>query len=142
MSEIIFKRPDEGEPLGKGRLILGMDELTMLEYTLDATSEAGEPHIHKRHVDAFLVLDGELEFPTGPGRSLRAPAGSLVVAPPGVVHAFPRAVTQRARFLNVHAPGGFHNTLRELLEVRATGREPTPELQQRHDGFPTAWPAP
>jgi quercetin dioxygenase-like cupin family protein len=141
MGEIIFMGPDEGEVLGKGRLILGLDQLTLLEYTLDATHEADRTHIHKRHVDAFFVIDGELEFQIGQERSLRAPAGSLVAAPPGVVHAFPRAATQRARFLNLHAPGGFHNTLRELLEVRSTGREPTQELRQRHDGFPTPWPA-
>ncbi len=141
MDELVFIRPDEGEQLGQGLLRVGRDEVTVLEYTLDAAAEAGEPHIHKRHVDAFFVLEGELEFPTGTGQSMRAPAGSLVLAAPGVVHAFPRAVTERARFLNIHAPGGFHRTLRELLEVRAQGKEPSAELRKRHDGFPMAWRA-
>jgi quercetin dioxygenase-like cupin family protein len=139
MDELVLIRPDEGEQLGQGILRVGRDEVTVLEYTLDAAAEAGEPHIHKRHVDAFFVLEGELEFPTGTGRSMRAPVGSLVLAAPGVVHAFPRAVTERARFLNIHAPGGFHRTLRELLEVRARGLEPSAELRERHDGFPLAW---
>ncbi len=140
MEELIFIRPDEGEPLGAGLLRVGRDEITVLEYTLDAAAEAGEPHIHRRQIDAFFVLEGELEFPTGTGQSLRAAAGSLLLAPPGVVHAFPRAVTNRARFLNIHAPGGFHRTLRELLEVRAKGQEPSPDLRERHDGFPVEWP--
>jgi quercetin dioxygenase-like cupin family protein len=142
MGNIIFSGPNDGEPVGRGLLRVGADELTVLEYTLEAGSEAGEPHVHRRHADAFLVIEGELEFPTGPERTLRAPAGSLVVAPPGVVHAFPRALTERARFLNVHAPGGFHRTLRELIEIRESGQEPTPEFQERHDGFPAPWPAP
>lgn len=135
---MIFIRPDEGEPLGAGLLRIGRDEITVLEYTLDATAEAGEPHIHRRQIDAFFVLKGELEFLTGTGQSLRAAAGSLLLAPPGVVYAFPRALTKRARFLNIHAPGGFHRTLSELLDVRAEGQEPSSELNH---GFPVEWPA-
>lgn len=88
------------------------------------------------------MLEGELEFPTGSGQSMHAPVGSMVIAPPGVVHAFPRTVSERARFLNVHAPGGFHRTLGEILEVRSKGQEPSAELRERHDGFPVAWREP
>jgi quercetin dioxygenase-like cupin family protein len=88
---------------------------------LDATwsrFEAGEagasPHVHHRHVDAFYVVEGELQFRVGPDlEAVRAPAGTFVLVPPEVVHAFDNASDERARWLNFHAPStGFIAWLR------------------------------
>lgn len=70
--------------------------------------EGAEPHIHRRHSDLFYVLAGELTIGLGPDRDETVvPAGSLVVAPPLVVHAFRNgSATDQLRFLNFHAPGG------------------------------------
>jgi mannose-6-phosphate isomerase-like protein (cupin superfamily) len=58
------------------------------------------------------VLDGALEF-TLPAGPLRAEAGTTVIVPPGVPHAFTSA--GRARFLNVHAPGfAFSDYMRRM----------------------------
>ena len=70
--------------------------------------DGASPHIHRHHTDLFFVLDGELTIGLGADRQETAvPAGSLVVAPPFVVHAFRNASpTAELRYLNFHAPGG------------------------------------
>jgi hypothetical protein len=54
----------------------------------------------------------------------------------GAVHAFPVAIGSTARFLNVHAPGGFDRYLRTLNQMRARGESPDAELQETHDQYP------
>lgn len=62
------------------------------------------PHVHRRHTDAFYVLEGELECRVGPGAKtvVRAPAGTFVAVPPHVVHTFANAGAGEARFLKGH----------------------------------------
>ena len=70
--------------------------------------DGANPHIHRHHTDLFYVLAGELTIGLGADRQETAvPAGTLVVAPPFVVHAFRNASpTDELRYLNFHAPGG------------------------------------
>jgi quercetin dioxygenase-like cupin family protein len=78
-------------------------------------SEGGPAlHVHRRHADAFYVLEGELTVPLGPdGEAEQLPAGSFVLAPPLVAHAFRNDSGTDVRFLNFHAPGeGFVQMLR------------------------------
>ena len=125
--EGVFTRAGEGEVLtGEDRELrvkAVRPELDLLEYDVGPGYEGPGPHFHKRHVDSFYVLDGELEF-TLAGKSVRAAAGTFVVAPIGVVHAFTNPGPGPARFLNVHAPEtGFV----ELLRARDRGDDPDAE---------------
>ena len=125
--ERIFTPPGEGEALtGESRELrvkVVRPELDLLEYDVGPGYEGPGPHFHKRHVDSFYVLDGELEF-TVAGETVRAGAETFVLVPRGVVHAFTNAGRGRARFLNLHAPEtGFV----ELLRARDRGEEPDPE---------------
>ena len=104
------------------------------EYKLEPGTEPGEPHNHANHTDAFNVIEGELEFVID-GETVRAPTGTLVVAPRGEVHAFPVAIGGPARFLNIHTPGGFERYMRTLVEMRARGESPDAELQREHDQY-------
>jgi quercetin dioxygenase-like cupin family protein len=80
-------------------------QLSIHEIEFDTTFEI-PPHCHE-HVDAMLVLDGEIEV-LGGAQPLRLGAGSLVAAPPGVRHGFRNPGPGRARILAMHAPdGGF-----------------------------------
>jgi hypothetical protein len=65
-----------------------------------------------------LVLEGELTLRLGPGEDeIAAPAGTLVVVPPLVIHAYRNASDGDVVFLNVHAPGtGFAPYLRALRD--------------------------
>jgi quercetin dioxygenase-like cupin family protein len=117
---------------GEGETITDRAERTirllLAHELLDATwtrYEPGErgpdPHVHHQHVDAFYVLSGELEFGLGPdgGVLVQAPAGTLVVVPPSVVHTFGNESGDTATFLNLHAPsGGFAGSLRARRDGR------------------------
>jgi quercetin dioxygenase-like cupin family protein len=76
------------------------------------------PHVHRRHVESFYVLEGEMTFTAG-GRELRGAAGSWVQVPPGVPHTFAFPGDRPVRFLNLHTPScGFGTFLRGLHEAR------------------------
>jgi quercetin dioxygenase-like cupin family protein len=80
-----------------------------------AARERGtNPHIHRRHVDAFYVVEGELTFRLGPDREpVAAPAGTFALVPPNVVHSFDNDSDGTTRWLNFHAPSsGFAAYLR------------------------------
>jgi quercetin dioxygenase-like cupin family protein len=123
MDEATVNGPGEGELLqGKACTYLvkaARPELCLIEYDAAADYAGASPHYHERHTDAFYVLEGELEFTVGRETGIAAPAGTAVVAPPGVVHAFTNASGGRVRFLNVHAPdGGFAAFLRTVVRGR------------------------
>ena len=120
---------------GSSVLLAAFDDLMLSEYRLETGTDPGDPHYHANHTDAFYVIEGELEFVID-GEPVRAPAGTLVVAPRGEVHAFPVAVGGPARFLNIHTPGGFERYMRTLMQMRAKGDEPDTELQRAHDQYP------
>lgn len=113
--------PGEGERL-EGRHRVGWvkalcPELHLVEFEIGPEYGGRRPHFHERHADSFYVLDGELELRLGP-ESLRVGAGSSVVVPPGVVHAFTNPARRPARFLNIHAP---ESGLVEYMRALARG---------------------
>ncbi len=132
--DVHIQNREGGEPLGSAVLLAAFDDLMMSEYVLEPGTEPGDPHYHANHSDAFYVLEGALEFQID-GRPVRASAGTLVVAPRGAVHAFPIAIDGTARFLNIHAPGGFDRYLRALSEMRARGESPDADFQLAHDQY-------
>jgi quercetin dioxygenase-like cupin family protein len=105
--------PGEGERLGD-RIVVKLErpEISVNEVHVGPDFEGPGPHFHKEHVDAFYVLEGELEFINGT-ETLRAGPGTTVAVPPGIVHGFTNAGPGNARYLNIHAPdAGFINYLR------------------------------
>ena len=103
-------------------IILAAHEAITVTWARLAPGERGpDPHVHHEHTDSFYVLDGELGFRLGPDREpLRLGAGSLVAAPPNVVHTFVNDGEGEVRFLNIHTPdGGFA----ALMRARHDGEE-------------------
>ena len=125
MDQAIVTGPGEGELLrGRNRTFLikaALPELSLIEYDAGADYTGASPHYHEHHTDAFYVLAGELQFTIGL-ETVLAPAGTAVVAPPGVVHGFTNASGGRVRFLNIHAPdAGFADYIRAAVRgERAT----------------------
>jgi quercetin dioxygenase-like cupin family protein len=106
----------EGERLDE-RIVVKIErpELSVNEVTRRSAFEGAGPHFHKEHVDAFFVLEGELEILNGT-ETVRAVAGTSVVVPPGIVHAFRGPDAGGARYLNIHAPdGNFIEYLRHAI---------------------------
>jgi uncharacterized cupin superfamily protein len=74
------------------------------------------PHTHTREDECAFVLEGELTFDVG-GRIVAAPAGSFVLKPEGVYHAFCNTGTEVARVLEFHTPGEFENYYDEYERI-------------------------
>ena len=99
-------------------LLAEVEEIAIAE----VWSDAGSPppvHLHRRHVESFYVLEGEMEL-TAAGRELRAAAGSWLQVRPGVPHTVAVVGARPARFLNVHTPScGFGTFVRALHAARS-----------------------
>lgn len=64
------------------------------------------PHVHSREDEAFYVVEGEMTFEVeGHPLPRRLAAGSFVLAPRGVRHAFRNESTAGAKMLVVSLPG-------------------------------------
>jgi quercetin dioxygenase-like cupin family protein len=111
--------PGEGETITERpgrtvRILLAHDLLDMTWSRYEPGERGPDPHVHRRHVDSFFVLEGELVFGLGPQvDEVRAPAGTFVSVPQNVVHTFGNESDATALFLNFHTPsGGFAESLR------------------------------
>ena len=135
MPEVIVIEPGGGESISSGTSVrmnkVDIQGLHVTEYTVESMP-MGDLHTHERHTDAFYVLEGELEVAVSRTETVRLGAGGFAVAPPGAIHSF--AVPERARFLNIHAPGmSFASYLREIVALSEKGEKPTRELFERYD---------
>lgn len=99
----------EGEPVTErpGRrvtLLADTEEAGVTESVYGPGERGPDAHVHREHTDSWIVLEGALAFELGGGERLEAGAGTLVVVPPLVVHAFGNEGAAPARFLNLHTP--------------------------------------
>jgi mannose-6-phosphate isomerase-like protein (cupin superfamily) len=107
LPEVVNDRPEH-----LVSLVVDTEELAVTESVYGSGERGPPPHVHHRHADGFLVVEGELTFTLRDG-SFRAPAGTFVLVPPDVVHSFETIEGGSARFLNFHAPScGFGEYLR------------------------------
>ena len=135
MDRVIMVQPGGGEAISGGTSVrhvkVDIESLHLTEYSVEA-APMGDLHTHQRHADAFYVLEGELEVAISKTETELLAPGGFAVAPPGAVHAF--GVPERARFLNIHAPGmSFAAYLREIVALGTRGERPSRELFERYD---------
>src|SRR5438270_6266955 len=119
MTAPVLLAPGEGEPITRRRerdvtIKAALGQVTVTESRYASRERGPDPHVHWRHVDAFYVLDGEMEYMFGrENRTVVAGAGSFVLIPTGLVHTFGNESAEDVRWLNIHAPdGGFAQFLR------------------------------
>jgi mannose-6-phosphate isomerase-like protein (cupin superfamily) len=134
-SEVLILSRGSGEQLALGAVRAsikagGRDALGSLA-VMDLVAGAGFPgpvvHRHKATVDSFYVLDGTLTLHLG-GRKVELPAGGYGLVPPGIDHTFSNPRDEAVRVLNVMAPGGLEQYLREAAAAASKeGRSPDPE---------------
>jgi quercetin dioxygenase-like cupin family protein len=97
---------------GRATILVDADELTVSEFVFPAGRRGAQLHVHREHADAFLVLAGASAFHPRAG-TLAAPAGTLVLFPPNVVHGFDNDSAETARCFNFHMPStGFAEYMR------------------------------
>ena len=97
-------------------------KISALELILEA--EGPPPHIHHAEDEMFYVLEGEVDFQIGE-TSVRAAAGSFLLAPRDVAHSFKMVEDQPARILVMFSPAGI-----EKLFVEVTA---APALQSKEE---------
>jgi mannose-6-phosphate isomerase-like protein (cupin superfamily) len=120
LDEAVVSRPGEGERLVSGKRVAllkgALPHLCVAEFELDGPYDGPGAHDHDAEVDAFYVLDGELEMTVEASNPV-AGAGALAAVAPGVTHTFNHTRTGIVRFLNIHAPdAGFGDFLRRASD--------------------------
>jgi pimeloyl-ACP methyl ester carboxylesterase/quercetin dioxygenase-like cupin family protein len=130
--KVSIVRPGEGEIVVSGpvqmRILedgsvtshrLGIGEITIAPHT------QGPPqHRHAEHDEGFYVVAGTARFTVGE-TSYDAPAGTLVMVPPGAPHTFANAGDEPAVLLNTFTPDLYVQYFRDLKELAASGQPPT-----------------
>lgn len=100
------------QPGRRATVLVDTEELTLSEFLYGPGERGANLHVHHHHADGFLVVGGEITLGYRDG-TLTAPAGTLVLLPPGVVHGFDNDGADRMRVFNLHMPAsGFADYLR------------------------------
>ena len=80
-----------------------------------APPQSGSPsHLHSREVESFYILEGSLSFWLADAK-LTGAAGYLVIAPPGLPHAFKNGGPTPARALLLITPAGLEKFFEEVV---------------------------
>jgi quercetin dioxygenase-like cupin family protein len=115
----VLLAPGEGEtttdrPERTLRILCELEQLIVTWFRYEPGEKGPDPHVHRRHADAFYVLKGEVDFGLGPDvKRITAGPETFAGAPPNVVHTFRNSSDATAIFLNIHAPSmGFGDVLR------------------------------
>lgn len=99
---------------------LGIGEITVAPH-----ADGPPQHRHAAHGEGFYVIRGVARFTVG--RTVHeAPAGTLVLVPPGVPHTFANAGAEPLVMLNTFTPGRYAQYFRDLRDtMEATGQDMT-----------------
>jgi len=134
--DAVILLPGEGERIAAGASTAVMKAtaettggaFSMSEATFPAGMNGPPPHAHSYTTDTFYVLEGTLHMTVG-ANEIDASAGSYILVPPGVAHAFANTSDEPVRFLNISSPGWLENYLRDLAGAMRSGTTPvTPDL--------------
>lgn len=133
MREVSVVAPSEGEliDLGPARIRILEDGATtahrlgIAEVTLAPHSPGPAQHRHARHDEGFYVVSGTAVFTVGETDHV-APAGTLVMVPPGAPHTFANPGDEPLVMINTFTPDLYVQYFRDLRSAM-TGGELTPE---------------
>lgn len=120
--------------LVKSTLDLSDGRLTLVEDRLKPGFSLARHH-HRKMIEIFYVLDGEVEF-VFDDESVLALPGTTLNVPPNVWHEV--RSTRGARLLTIFSPGGFDQYLEELVampESRYADAAFMRDLSERYDIF-------
>jgi mannose-6-phosphate isomerase-like protein (cupin superfamily) len=99
---------------------LGVGEITLAPHT-----DGPPQHRHARHDEGFYVVSGMARFTVGTTVH-DAPAGTLVMVPPGAPHTFANPTDGVTVLLNTFTPDLYVQYFRDLRDMIADGRPLTP----------------
>lgn len=130
MADMSVVGPDGGESIQLGptrmRILedgsttdhrLGIGEITLAPHT-----DGPPQHRHARHDEGFYVVSGLARFTVGT-KSYDAPAGTLVMLPPGAPHTFANPTDGTTVLLNTFTPDLYVQYFRDLRQMIAGGHD-------------------
>ncbi|MCU1647317.1 MAG: cupin [Nocardia sp.] len=136
MDDVSVVGPDDGETIQLGttrmRILedgsttghrLGIGEITIAPHT-----DGPPQHRHAQHDEGFYVVSGTARFTVG-DTAYDAPAGTLVMVPPGAPHTFANPTDETTVMLNTFTPDLYVRYFRDLRDMIAEGRPLTPAAQ-------------
>src|ERR1700691_478079 len=145
--EVVITGPDDGDAIQLGPIRMRILEdgsttdhrLGMGEITLPPHTDGPPQHRHARHDEGFYVVSGRASFTVG-DTTYRAPAGTLVMVPPGAPHTFANLADEPAVLLNTFTPDLYVQYFRDLRDMIAAGQpftlEATVEVMARYATVP------
>jgi mannose-6-phosphate isomerase-like protein (cupin superfamily) len=92
---------------------LGIGEITIAPHT-----DGPPQHRHARHDEGFYVVSGTASFTVGE-TTYEAPAGTLVMIPPGAPHTFANPSDETTVILNTFTPDLYVEYFRDLRDMIA-----------------------
>jgi quercetin dioxygenase-like cupin family protein len=98
----------------------------MGEITIAPHTDGPPQHRHARHDEGFYVVSGTARFTVGE-TVYDAPAGTLVMIPPGAPHTFANPTDETTVILNTFTPDLYVEYFRDLRDMIAGGQPLTPE---------------
>ncbi|CCB71345.1 conserved protein of unknown function (plasmid) [Streptantibioticus cattleyicolor NRRL 8057 = DSM 46488] len=130
--------PGEGETilLGTTRMRILEDggntghRLGIAESVLAPHTPGPPQHRHAQHDEGFYIISGTVRFTVG-DQDHDAPAGTLVMVPPGAPHTFANVTDQPAVMLSTFTPDLYVQYFRDLRTMFAEGQALTPEANIR-----------
>jgi mannose-6-phosphate isomerase-like protein (cupin superfamily) len=133
MTSVSIVGPDGGEviELGPARVRILEDgsatahRIGIAEVTLAPHGDGPPQHRHAQHDEGFYVVSGTARFTVGTTVH-DAPAGTLVMVPPGVPHTFANPGDQPVVMINTFSPDLYVQYFRDLRGAMADG---TPQAQ-------------
>ncbi len=133
MTNVSVVGPDGGETiqLGPARVRILEDGTTtahrlgIAEIILAPHADGPPQHRHARHDEGFYVVAGCARFTVGE-TTYDAPAGTLVMVPPGAPHTFANPAGETAILLNTFTPDLYVQYFRDLRTMIAEGRPLSP----------------
>jgi len=131
MNSVSIVGQDGGEviELGPARVRILEDgsatahRLGIAEVTLAPHSDGPPQHRHAQHDEGFYVVSGTARFTVGVTVH-DAPAGTLVMVPPGVPHTFANPGGQPVVMINTFSPDLYVQYFRDLRDAMAGGTPP------------------
>ena len=134
MSQVSVVDPEGGESIQLGlvrmRILedgsttghrLGVGEITLAPHT-----DGPPQHRHARHDEGFYVVSGTARFTVG-GTTYDAPAGTLVMIPPGAPHTFANPTDAITVILITFTPDLYVQYFRDLRDMITGGQPLTAE---------------
>ena len=92
------------------------------------------PHLHHNYREAFIVIEGEMEFVVN-GETKIVKAGESLEIPPNTVHTFNNKSDQPCKWVDIHNPKGFLDFFDTIgipiEEENAQERSVEPEIIQK-----------